>query len=161
VQTKDLAFSNAENELVFECKRTQIKPKKGPKTCLLWGIEVKICESEEALGWASTRGGYTSFEFDVSSIRNPPGAEPRSGQATGVAKCKEALDALHLWVQKVNEQFGDVYENKGSAFDGRSQSANVIEKKGSYAPKTGMFLKRKEVGGGRAGFRCRVSGVRG
>src|SRR5208337_4313331 len=31
VQTRDLAFSNAKNELVFECKRTQIKAKKVAK----------------------------------------------------------------------------------------------------------------------------------
>jgi hypothetical protein len=54
----------------------------------------------------------------------------------------------------VNEQSGDVYENKGPAFHGRSQSRNVVENKGSYAPMAGMLLKRK------AGFRIHASGVR-
>src|SRR5208283_5311864 len=46
---------------------------------------------------------------------------------------------------KVNEQRGNVYENKGSAFSRRRRSANVIENKCSYALNAGMLLKRKHV----------------
>jgi len=45
----------------------------------------------------------------------------------------------------VNEQRGNVYENKGSVFHKRRQSGNVIENKGSYALKAGMLLKRQVV----------------
>jgi len=45
LQTQELAFLSAQNELVFECKRTQIEPKKGPKNHPLCGIEVKIRDS--------------------------------------------------------------------------------------------------------------------
>jgi hypothetical protein len=34
---------------------------------------------------------------------------------------------------KVNEQRGNVYENKGPVFHSRKQSGNVIENKASYA----------------------------
>ena len=40
------------------------------------------------------------------------------------------------------------------------QSRNVIENKDSYASKAGMSLKRKGLGGARAGFRIQESGVR-
>jgi hypothetical protein len=47
----------------------------------------------------------------------------------------------------VNEPSGDVYENKGQAFNSLGQAGNVIENKDSYSLKAGMLLKRKEVGG--------------
>jgi hypothetical protein len=56
VQTKDLAFKNAKNELVFECKRTQIKPQKGAKKPPFVWPRAGICASKGASGWASTRG---------------------------------------------------------------------------------------------------------
>ncbi len=42
VQTGDLAFSNAKNELVFECKNAKTNSKKQPKNRLLCEIEVKF-----------------------------------------------------------------------------------------------------------------------
>jgi hypothetical protein len=39
----------------------------------------------------------------------------------------------------VNEQRWNVYENKGSAFNRRGRSANVVENKGSYALKAGIL----------------------
>jgi len=62
----------------------------------------------------------------------------------------------------VNELCGNVYENKGPAFSSAGRSGNVIEKKGSYAFKPGMLVKRKDVGGRwrRIGFRIQESGVR-
>ena len=47
----------------------------------------------------------------------------------------------------MNEHCGNVYENKGPGFNRPKESGNVIQNKGSYALKAGMFLKRKEVGG--------------
>ena len=45
----------------------------------------------------------------------------------------------------MKEQYGNVYENKGSAFQRKGQSGNVIENKGTYRLKAGMFFKRKVV----------------
>jgi hypothetical protein len=39
LKAKDLAFSEAKNELVFECNKPKSKPKKWPKTHLFCGIE--------------------------------------------------------------------------------------------------------------------------
>jgi len=52
----ELSLFWTKNELVFEANQTQFEPKKGPKSGLLWGIEVKICESKGGGGWATTRG---------------------------------------------------------------------------------------------------------
>jgi hypothetical protein len=48
---------------------------------------------------------------------------------------------------KVNEQYGNVYENKGPTRSGPAQSRNVTENAYSYAQSSGMLLKTKEVGG--------------
>ena len=45
----------------------------------------------------------------------------------------------------MNEQSGNLYENKGSVFHGQPRSGNVIENKGSYALKAGMLLKTQVV----------------
>jgi hypothetical protein len=45
----------------------------------------------------------------------------------------------------LNEQYGNVYENKGSVFEGRGKNRNVIENKGSYTLMAGMLMKRKVV----------------
>jgi hypothetical protein len=66
----------------------------------------------------------------------------------------------------MKERSGNVYENKGSAFDRREQSWHVIENKSSYSLKTGLLLKRQVVsrwqvvGGARTGVRIRDSGFR-
>jgi hypothetical protein len=49
---------------------------------------------------------------------------------------KEKNDCL-----KMNERYGNVYENKGSAFPSPRLSGNVVENKGSCALKAGMLLK--------------------
>src|SRR5208337_1308464 len=79
VQTRDLAFSNAKNELVFERKKGQTKPKKGPKNAFCGASKSKLSSRRGQVS-GRAQGGYTSFEFDVSGIRNPPGTEPRSGK---------------------------------------------------------------------------------
>ncbi len=43
---------------------------------------------------------------------------------------------------KMNEQCGDVYENKGPLWKTGWQSGNVIENKGGHALKAGMLLKK-------------------
>jgi hypothetical protein len=56
---------------------------------------------------------------------------------------------------KLNEQCGNVIENKGSGLENQGRSANVIENKPSYAQNAGMLLKtqgvssRQAVGGRR------------
>ena len=62
------------------------------------------------------------------------------GQNAFFAAEKETVVTL-----KVKELPGNVYENKGSAFNRRRQGANVIENKGSYALKAGMLLKKQVV----------------
>jgi hypothetical protein len=46
---------------------------------------------------------------------------------------------------KMNEQRGNVIENKGPRLENRKGSLNVTENKGSYALKAGMLLKRQVV----------------
>jgi len=46
---------------------------------------------------------------------------------------------------KMNEQCGNVTENKGLSLGNRETSGNVIENKHSYAQNAGMLLKRKGV----------------
>jgi hypothetical protein len=50
VQIKDLTFLRAKNKLVFECKQTQIKPKKGAKEPLLCGTEVDFATQKAPSG---------------------------------------------------------------------------------------------------------------
>jgi hypothetical protein len=44
---------------------------------------------------------------------------------------------------KMNEQRGNVLENKGVLFHSSWQSWNVLENKGSYAQNAGMLVKTK------------------
>ena len=46
----------------------------------------------------------------------------------------------------MQEQSGNVYENKGQGFHGPTKSGNVIENKDTYEFKAGMLLKSKVVG---------------
>jgi hypothetical protein len=46
---------------------------------------------------------------------------------------------------KMNEQRGNVIENKGSPFHSSRRSGNVTENKYSYARNAGMLLKTKGV----------------
>jgi hypothetical protein len=72
-----------------------------------------------------------------------PGNLPFLGWTAGpFSEEKEMNDFL-----KMKKRCRNVYENKGSVFHSPRRSRNVIENKGSYALKTGMLLKRKEVGG--------------
>jgi hypothetical protein len=65
VQTRDLAFWNAKNELVFERKKGQTKLKKGAKNAFCGATKSKFASREGQVG-GPARGGYTSFESDVS-----------------------------------------------------------------------------------------------
>jgi hypothetical protein len=52
---------------------------------------------------------------------------------------------------KTNEQSADIFENKGSRQDNRSESGNIYENKGSYRFKAGMSLKTHDLAfGGKA-----------
>jgi hypothetical protein len=46
---------------------------------------------------------------------------------------------------KLNEQYGNVIENKGSRLEDRRRSGNLSGNKGSYAQNEGRLLKRKAV----------------
>jgi len=45
----------------------------------------------------------------------------------------------------MNDQRGNLYENKGPVFHRRMRSGNVIENKDSYEFKSGMLLKKQHV----------------
>ena len=45
----------------------------------------------------------------------------------------------------MQEQSGNVYENKGPGFHGPTKSGNVVENKDTYEFKAGMLLKTKVV----------------
>jgi hypothetical protein len=45
----------------------------------------------------------------------------------------------------VNEQHGNVYENKGPLWKKRWLSGNVVENKGTYRLKAGMYLKTQQL----------------
>jgi hypothetical protein len=47
---------------------------------------------------------------------------------------------------KLNEQCGNIYENKGSASSSTAPNGNPTENKYSYAPNAGMLLKTNEIG---------------
>jgi hypothetical protein len=81
--------------------------------------------------------------FEGVRTERAPGRHGGPGQDVTVER--------KLVTLKVKQRGGNVYENKGSVFQGRGQSVNVIENKGSYALKAGMLLKRKEVGDRRYG----------
>jgi hypothetical protein len=59
----------------------------------------------------------------------------------------------------LTERRGNLYENKGLAFNSLGLSGNVIESKGTYASKAGMLLKRSRIQdpGVRRKLRQRVS----
>jgi hypothetical protein len=46
---------------------------------------------------------------------------------------------------KMNEQCGNVIENKGSLFHSSRRSGNAVENKGGYPQNAGMLLKTKGV----------------
>jgi hypothetical protein len=78
-------------------------------------------------------------------IRSRKGPKPgkKSGKPLGFRRTaspcldeKEKKNSL-----KMRDQYGDVYENKGSAFHERGRSGNVAENKGTYTSKAGMLLK--------------------
>ncbi len=79
LKTKELAIFWAKNKVVFECKQTRIKPKKGAKKRLFVGHRTGIRDLKDALGWASTRGATRASNLTSPGMRKPPGAEPRSG----------------------------------------------------------------------------------
>ena len=60
--------------------------------------------------------------------------------ASRFSEAKEKKNSL-----KMNERSGNVYENKGSAFETRERRGNVTENKGSYALKAGMSLKTRQL----------------
>jgi hypothetical protein len=82
------------------------------------------------------------------------------GQDVGCSEARKQKDS-----SKMQEQSGNVYENKGPGFHGPTKSGNVIENKDTYEFKAGMLMKTKEVDGSwyvvggeerpDLGFRCK------
>jgi hypothetical protein len=68
---------------------------------------------------------------------------PLAGAGITRSICSAAQESL-LALKRIlflRELCADVYENKGPATDGRSQSRNVIENKGGYTLIARMLLK--------------------
>ena len=63
------------------------------------------------------------------------------GQDVGCSEARKQKDS-----SKMQEQSGNVYENKGQGFHGPTKSGNVVENKDTYEFKAGMLLKTKVVG---------------
>jgi len=68
----------------------------------------------------------------------------RASLAQSVLRLKKAYQPGER-ILFLTERSGDVIENKGSAFQGRWQSRNVVENTGIYALKAGMLLKIQVV----------------
>jgi hypothetical protein len=66
LKTNELAFSGSKTNWFLSANEPKSNPPKGPKNQLLCGIEAKIRESKGAVRVGRHKGGYTSFEFDVS-----------------------------------------------------------------------------------------------
>jgi hypothetical protein len=104
-------------------------------------------------GFRSQDSGFRSLEKHFENAPSGPAKVPN---------CFAPLDSMsvgkgerkNLVTLKMQEQRGNVYENKGSALHSPRQSGNIIENTGSYEFKAGMLLKRK------AGFRSQQSAFR-
>ena len=68
-------------------------------------------------------------------------ANSQFGQDVGCTEAKKQKDS-----SKMQEQSGNVYENKGPGFHGPTKSGNVVENKDTYEFKAGMLLETKVVG---------------
>jgi hypothetical protein len=88
---------------------------------------------------------------------NPPVAPPGQDDGVRMENIEETIgsdispeDSQGLETVedlKMNEQYGNVLENKGSASDNRDRSRNIAENKYSYAQNVGILLKTKGVDG--------------
>jgi hypothetical protein len=72
---------------------------------------------------------------------------PWGGPTVESGQCHSSQGVEVVEELKLNEQSGNVYENKGPLWKTRKQSGNVIENKHSYAQDPGMLLKRKGLDG--------------
>jgi len=88
-------------------------------------------------------------------LTNPPVAPPDRGDGPTVGNMEDTFDSniasdnsqsvRAVEDLKLNEQRGNVCENKGSRFKHREQSRNTTQNKGGYTLIAGMLLKRKEL----------------
>ena len=88
-------------------------------------------------------------------LTNPPVAPPDRGDGPTVGNMEDTFDSniasdnsqsvRAVEDLKLNEQHGNVCENKGSRFKHREQSRNTTQNKGGYTLIAGMLLKRKEL----------------
>ena len=79
----------------------------------------------------------TGGEFELAGLLTLTAVYDKMSPPTG----KEGTSNF----KKVNEQRGNVYENKGPGLSSSRESGNIAENKGSYAVKRGMSLKIKVV----------------
>jgi hypothetical protein len=93
----------------------------------------------------STRKNHTH----LSAFVYPGGETPRQSakmihwQAYPVSYRLLALGCNSKRILFLNDQRGNVVENKGPLWKIRSQSRNIYENKAGYPHKAGMLLKRK------------------
>jgi hypothetical protein len=95
----------------------------------------------------------SSLNSQCEEFTNPPIPPPGPDESTRMENIMEALDSdispdNSQSVEaredtKMNEQYGNVIENKRSSLEDREENRNVIETTGSYVLKTGMLLKKR------------------
>ena len=68
-------------------------------------------------------------------------ADSPFGQDVGCSEARKQKDS-----SKMQEQSGNVYENKGPSFHGPTKSGNVIENKDTYEYKPGMLCAPQRRG---------------
>jgi hypothetical protein len=101
--------------------------------------------------WTAAQMAEFALEDVPTGSRSAIKRQPNLGQYVNLGTDGKTI---------LNEQHANVSENKGSALHSPRQSWNVTENASSYKPKVGMLLKRKDVGGKRAGCRIQDSGLR-
>ena len=119
------------------------------------GVRFQVSGARSAVAWqyyaARLPAGYCPPEPAPENVSRGTKSPQRgrlhseSSGSLGRGCYFSTLDFRLLDFEKLNEQRGNVYENKGSVPDTRRQSGNVIENKGGYASKAGMLLKSKVV----------------
>jgi hypothetical protein len=86
-------LSMCKNKRTFDAKRTQIEAKKRPKTAFCVASERSL-GAEKALP-VEPNVGLDERRIQPSALHIRRRWRPAPGQATGVAKGNEPLDALH------------------------------------------------------------------
>ena len=119
------------------------------------GVRFQVSGARSAVAWqyyaARLPAGYCPPEPAPENVSRGTKSPQRgrlhseSSGSLGRGCYFSTLDFRLLDFEKLNEQRGNVYENKGPLWKTCRRSGNVIENKDSYSSIAGMSLKRKYV----------------